>query len=124
MHKAERIRGSFRNVENWHEVGDTGEPAFENSWVNIATWDTTGFYKDPFGVIHLKGGIDSGSAGNTTAFTLPEGYRPSVKKAFNANLITSSPITTTRVIIDTDGTVTPVTGTGSGVSLEQISFRT
>lgn len=63
-------------VEEWHEIGNSGEPAFENSWDNTGgVYETAAFYKDPFGRVHIKGRIDTGSAG-TTAFTLPANYRP------------------------------------------------
>jgi hypothetical protein len=60
--------------EPWHEVGAAG---LQNSWANVdATNDTTaGFYKDPFGVVRLKGLLDGG-ANDTVVFTLPAGYRP------------------------------------------------
>lgn len=63
-------------VEEWHEIGGSGEPAFENSWANAGgAYETAAFYKDPFGRVHMKGRIGTGSAG-TTAFTLPTKYRP------------------------------------------------
>jgi hypothetical protein len=62
-------------VEGWHEIGAPGEPAFQGTWANFSANDTTtaGFYKDPFGVVHLKGAVTSGSQ---TIFTLPADYRP------------------------------------------------
>jgi hypothetical protein len=64
------------NIEDWHEIGGTNEPTFENSWANLGgAYETAAFYKDPFGRVHIKGAVDTGSSG-TTAFTLPEGYRP------------------------------------------------
>jgi hypothetical protein len=64
--------------EAWHEIGASGQPAFQNGWTNLAPdfATTAGFYKDPFGVVHLKGVIGSGTVA-TAAFTLPVGYRPS-----------------------------------------------
>ena len=68
-----------------HYVGQTdyGEPAFQNNWQNYGfdgafTYDSAGFYKDPDGFVHLSGVVKntSGSAYNTTIFTLPAGYRP------------------------------------------------
>ena len=61
---------------DWHEVGGTGEPSFENSWVNYSVaWSTAGFRIDAEGWVHLKGLVKSGTNG-ATIFTLPEGYRP------------------------------------------------
>jgi hypothetical protein len=66
--------------EEWREVGATGQPAFVNSWANVATYNTAAFYKDALGIVHLKGMITSpagaGTGNFTTAFTLPEGFRP------------------------------------------------
>lgn len=60
----------------WHEVGDTDEPAFENSWVNFGgAIDTAAFVKDAAGIVHIKGAVKSGTVGQAV-FTLPVGYRP------------------------------------------------
>jgi hypothetical protein len=42
--------------------------------------ESAGFYKDIFGIVHLKGYINSGTA--SVVFTLPAGYRPSEEKFF------------------------------------------
>jgi len=64
----------------WRTLGQVEEwvtPTFQNSWANVGgAYETAGFYKDPFGRVHFKGAINTGVAG-TTAFTLPEKYRPS-----------------------------------------------
>ena len=60
----------------WHEIGDGGEPAFQNSWVNFtAGYSTAAFRKDSLGYVHLKGSVKSGTL-DTICFTLPTGYRP------------------------------------------------
>lgn len=64
--------------EPYHEVGSPGEPGFQNGWANVDSgFSTAAFYKDPLGVVHLKGDIDNATDDNTAAFTLPPGYRPS-----------------------------------------------
>jgi hypothetical protein len=75
----QRFVDTIADVEEWREVGATGQPSFENSWVNYnsSTYRTAAFYKDPFGVVHIKGLVKSGSSG-TTIFTLPPGNRPSL----------------------------------------------
>jgi hypothetical protein len=72
-----------RTVEPWHEVGQTGEPAFQNGWQNLGDTRTAtaAFYKDPWGVVHLKGTVKSGSNGSTI-FTLPCGYGPNKDQNF------------------------------------------
>jgi hypothetical protein len=73
---------TIRPSEAWHEVGKPGEPTFRNGWVNYAPSgvESAGFYKDIFGIVHLKGYINSGTA--SVVFTLPAGYRPSEEKFF------------------------------------------
>jgi hypothetical protein len=62
--------------ETAHVVGATGEPPFQNAWVNFGgTWSKAGFFKDGLGFVHLKGTLTATNNG-TTAFTLPVGYRP------------------------------------------------
>lgn len=71
-------RCSILSVEDWHEVGSAGEPAFLNGWVNFGGTSnpaTAAFYKDQWGVVHVKGYIKNGSVTND-AFYLPVGYRP------------------------------------------------
>ncbi len=62
--------------EAWHEVGESGQPEFLNSWTNLISHaEPVGFYKDQEGVVHLKGTASSGASG-TPIFRLPPGYRP------------------------------------------------
>ena len=62
--------------DDWHEVGDTGEPAFQNSWANVGDpYETLGYRISADGWVYLKGRVDGGSAG-TVIFTLPATYRP------------------------------------------------
>jgi hypothetical protein len=113
------LDGRFK-PEPWHEVGATGEPAFENSWVsyNSATYQTAAFYKDAFGVVHLKGLIKNGTIG-AAAFTLPAGYRPPL----TLNGVTTSNGAFGDWDIDTAGVVRPANGSNIWFSLNNISFR-
>jgi hypothetical protein len=62
--------------EAWHEIGSDGEPVFQSSFHNDGGNEVTGaFYKDAWGIVHLKGLVVGGTTG--TIFTLPAGYRPS-----------------------------------------------
>ncbi|MEO8687856.1 MAG: hypothetical protein ABI611_06520 [Solirubrobacteraceae bacterium] len=63
-------------------LGTTGNPAFENGWENFGPnlYDTAAFYKDPLGVVHLKGSVSGGVIGSV--FTLPVGYRPAKSQFF------------------------------------------
>lgn len=95
-------------------------PSYSNSWVDYGgAFDTGGYFKDNFGVVHLKGLIKSGTVG-ATAFTLPTGYRPSTTKIF----ATSSNNVFGQVWIYSTGVVEPRSpSSNTWVSLEGISFR-
>jgi len=62
----------------WHEIGDIGEPAFENGWLNATgAYETGAFGIDGLGFVHLKGLLnDSSYSSYAIIFYLPEGYRP------------------------------------------------
>ena len=116
-------KGSSIACEAWHEVGADGEPAFENNWVNFnaPTNETAGFLKDPFGFVHLKGLVKSGTVG-TVIFTLPAGYRPSLAKIVAAS---GSDVATrdNTVTILVTGTVTANCATNTYFSLDGITFK-
>ena len=66
----------------WHEVGTDGEPAFENSWINVnGNYATCAFGFDTMGNLKLKGRVDGGTA-NTAIFTLPTIFRPNKTQLF------------------------------------------
>lgn len=62
----------------WHEIGDAGEPAFENGWNNWGGYyETAAFGIDKMGFVHLKGMIsDSSYSAYSVIFTMPAGYIP------------------------------------------------
>ena len=78
-------------------------------------WSGAGYWKDPTGVVHLTGTIDSGTA-DSDAFTLPAGYRP----ALNDFMVAGNVTTATSLEILTTGEVKP-TGSGS-VGLDSVTF--
>lgn len=122
--RAEELVGRMSQLvepaEDWHEIGSQDEPAFTNSWTNRATWNTAGYYKHN-GRVYLKGVTDSGTNG-TSAFTLPEGYRPPVKEQHVTRLIGGA-MSLSHITINADGTVVPITGNTDGNVLDGISFR-
>lgn len=75
--------------EPWHEVGTSGNPAFglcnvvpDVAWENSrpGTDATVAFYRDPYGVVHLKGSVKCPGEAPTSGYTifrLPPGYFPS-----------------------------------------------
>lgn len=69
----------YVKIEAWHEVGASGEPAFQNSWANVggSNDETLGYRLEGNRKLHLKGYIDSGTTTDgTVIFTLPSDYRP------------------------------------------------
>jgi len=110
-----------------HFVGDAGEPAFTNSWVNFTTTDFAYFYKDRDRV--YMGGIIKSGASGASAFTLPVGYRPPSNSHPDVVALGGPSATPCFVTIDPSGTVTP-NNTAGGVSnvtafvyLDGVSFR-
>jgi hypothetical protein len=66
----------------WHEVGDTGEPAFVNNWGNVGAPYTAVAYRiTADGWVYLRGRA-TGGAIDTVMFTLPATYRPSATMVF------------------------------------------
>jgi hypothetical protein len=114
---------SLAAPEPWHEVGQPGEPVFENDWVNYSpgSVESAGFYVDRLGVVHLKGYVNSGTA--AVIFTLPPAYRPSRDKFFpSANASTGA---SSWIEVYADGRVVGVqAGGGFGQkTLDGISYR-
>jgi hypothetical protein len=107
-------------VENWRNIGATGNPAFTNSWANSGGSNAVAaFYRDPFRIVRLKGVIDTGTSG-TSAFTLPVGYRPSEVLQFPA--LQTAGAAGAWITVNTDGTVVP-TRTGAAIHLTNVTFR-
>jgi hypothetical protein len=73
--------------EPWHQIGNPGEPAFQNSWSNYGggtgAHERGGFMKDPHGFVHLRGLLQAPASPNVVAFTLPVGYRPTYIQMFS-----------------------------------------
>jgi hypothetical protein len=75
------IKTNSNLCEAWHNVGENGEPAFEQTWANKSGEDVVAFRKDNQNVVHIKG-IATISSGHGAIFTLPLGYRPSATRRF------------------------------------------
>jgi hypothetical protein len=111
--------------ETWHEIGAKGQPPFQNGFTNDARnpyFPTAAFYKDPFGVVHLKGLISDrfvqGGSNSTTIFTLAPGYRPRDDLTFAVYRGHG----TGELNIDSNGDVFFSTGSGDA-SLDGVTFR-
>lgn len=107
--------------EELRAVGATGQPQFQNSWVNYDGAAPTGryaaFWKDVLGVVHLSGVVKSGTI-STNIFTLPEGYWPLYDQTFC--VLSNGALGT--VSIGATGNVVP-TGSNVFLFLDGITFR-
>ena len=69
--------------EDWHYVGEAGEPAFGTSWSNAAADNNLAFRIREAGVVDIQGYVENTAAPTAptsgSLFTLPAGYRPSAK---------------------------------------------
>lgn len=72
--------GTLLADAEWREVGEDGEPAFENNWVNYdaTAWESAAFRADALGWCHLRGLVKNGTVG-ANIFTLPAAYRPALR---------------------------------------------
>jgi hypothetical protein len=126
--KAARVESLRGANETWHDVGTTNDfgVTFQNSWANTGGGlAPAGFYKDKFNIVHLRGVIDTGTTG-TVAFTLPVGYRPEYdhyQVQVNNNGGPGPGGASCYVTVASTGTVTPVFGAGSDMTLSGIHFR-
>jgi len=122
------LAGSYPNpslapAENYHEIGASGEPTFQNSWVNEspAGETTAAFFKDPWGVVHFKGIVTGGAAGSTL-FTLPTAYRPT--KSVCIATVRNPGAGGAYVCIFANGNVSQAGGAGTnGLLLDGMTFR-
>lgn len=107
-------------VQAWVEIGSPGAPAFQNGWVNYgSSFATAAYYIDPFGVVHIKGSVKSGTLGSPI-FTLPVG--PVGDRVFAVDSGNGS--ATGEVIVSSNGNVTAFSPTSnSRVHLDGIYFR-
>ena len=100
-------------------------PSLLNSWVNYGGgYEDAGYYKDNFGVVHIRGLIKNGTTTNgTDLFTLPVGYRP---VGYNIMATNTNPGSHANIHLQPGGIV-EIFGSGvsaTWLSLNNLSFRT
>ena len=85
--------------------------------------EVTGYWRDPFGVVHLKGfAIRCGTA-ETTIFTLPPGFRPGKLEHFVA-IMENSGLETGQVLVRAKGeVVAPEVSSNGSIALDGITFK-
>ncbi len=74
---------SYGRGEDWHYVGEAGEPAFGAGWDNAAANNNLAFRIRETGIVDIQGYIENTAAPTAPTadalFTLPAGYRPSAE---------------------------------------------
>lgn len=102
-----------KQQENWIA------PTLLNGWINFGSpQSTAAYYKDDFGIVHLKGVLKSGSIG-FSLFNLPVGYRPS--EYINFAVISNNAIG--KVAITPTGDVNSSVGSNANFPIDGIAFR-
>lgn len=86
--------------DEWHTVGDSGEPALQNGWTAAPSNPVQ--FKAWGGCTHVRGRVNSGTSG-TTVFTLPVGLEPDHNMRFA--MVTEDLATQGRVEVGTDSAV-------------------
>jgi hypothetical protein len=106
--------------EAWHDVGASGEPAFQNSWVNYGAPYPNTRFKKINGVVWVEMAVKSGLTG-AAVFTLPAGYRPSGTVG-GVWLWEANGDTLINVTIAANGVVAIVSSSGNALSFGTFAF--
>ena len=119
----ERGRVTAANTSITGKASKT-QPSFTNATLTngwVAGSSAPGYFKDEFGIIHLRGAIKSGTT-SVAAFVLPSGNRPAVTCVFpvidGANLVA-------QCSVDTAGNVViwTTTANAQGFNLAPVQFK-
>ncbi len=102
-------------------VGAPGQVAFGTGWGVGGGEMVPGFWKDPFGTVHLEGQAGRSSGTSVTIFTLPPGFRTTDNEYFSVYPAGGTGETTVQVL--PNGQVNLFSGAQGFVGLGNISFR-
>jgi len=98
-------------------------PTLLNSWINYGGgYNPAGYFKDSFGIVHLRGTVKSGTIGQAI-FTLPVGYRPAYKEILITISHDGANEKLSRCDVQADGNVVSCFGSNTYYSLDGITFR-
>lgn len=114
--------GGVPTPEAWNTVGsDGGRTSFKNGWSSFGgAFPNAQYYKDPFGVVHLRGVVKGGNVAYAM-FTLPIGYRPTGgEEVFAAQTFGS----VRTVSVQVNGHVLTGATNNALIFLSGVSFRT
>jgi microcystin-dependent protein len=110
-------------MDTWHWVGGSGEPAFQNAWVNYSvrtSFEQLSFRKYPDGRVQVRGLVAGGTAA-ATIFTLPPGYRPPAPLIIACDTNSNAHV---RINVGTDGQVQAANASNAYLSLSNVEFDT
>jgi hypothetical protein len=99
-------------------------PTLLNNWTNFAeTYSQAGYFKDSFGIVHLRGFVKGGAIGSNSTtdsiFHLPSAYRPPKLLYF----VSASNNALAVITIAVTGAVNCTYGNNAWLSLDGITFR-
>lgn len=94
-------------------------PTYANSWVDLGGGNATGAFRKVGTRVVMRGTIKSGTI-NTTAFTLPVGYRPTATVVFAC----ASNGAFGELSVASTGVVVPVVGSNTFFCLDGVIFDT
>jgi hypothetical protein len=112
------------SAEPVHIVGDPGQVPFGAGWERAGVEMKPGFWKDPFGTVHLQGQAGRVTGTNDIIFTLPPGFRTTEEEFFVVYPSGGEGVTT--IDVAPDGSVelfSFATGGDGFVGLGNIAFR-
>ena len=104
--------------EDWHYVGEAGEPAFSTGWSNASSsYAAMAFRLRAGGVVDLVGYVATDGTG-PSVFTLPAGYRPTTGTSGMMPYIRLSGGTRAGrlLVVNDNGFVLPTDGDSAGDS--------
>jgi hypothetical protein len=100
------------SITDDNRIATKGQLVVDSGWINVTTFlnnfvsgGSTPAYRKLNGVVYMRGNLNNGTA-NTTAFTLPSEYRPSVETVILTQKFGTG--LGTYVTINTNGTVVPI----------------
>ncbi len=100
-------------------------PTLSNGWVDVGLgYNPFGYWRDSFGVIHLRGLIKSGPVGSVIC-TLPTGYRPANRESLPAIASDGVNYAICRIDVATNGEIYQVGGPNYALALwiDGLTFR-
>jgi hypothetical protein len=104
-----------------NDSGGSCPPAL-NGWANHNSDNNNhvGYYRDPFGIVYLRGTAFKCGTATNSPFTLPVGYRPA-NQEYQPVITGLNGVEV--LIVFSDGTVHGQGAAGSDVSLDGVTFR-